>query len=46
MKAPIFNHPLPVAHSIQTQTLKVQKVSLHEMEECRKKEICYYCDEK
>jgi hypothetical protein len=46
MKAPILNRPCLGAHPALIQTLKIQKVSPTEMEECRKQGLYYYCDEK
>ena len=46
LKAPFATHPLPGATLASRQTLKIQKVSPTEMEECCKKGLCYYCDEK
>jgi hypothetical protein len=46
MKDPVLTHPLPRAQPAPTQILKVQKVSLADMEERCKQRLGYYCDEK
>jgi hypothetical protein len=46
MKALVLTYPHPEAHPNLTQTLKVQKVSIVEMEKHCKKGLSYYCDEK